>query len=64
MKQLHGNIYNFTPLTYILPNDYKHALEYHNRDGNEQTLWICKPSDLSRGRGISIINNLDDLKYD
>jgi tubulin polyglutamylase TTLL2 len=27
-------------------------------------MWICKPSDLSRGRGIQIINNMDDLKYD
>jgi tubulin polyglutamylase TTLL2 len=27
-------------------------------------IWICKPTDLSRGRGISIINNFNDLKYD
>ena len=23
MKQLYGSIYNFTPLTFILPNEYK-----------------------------------------
>ena len=33
-------------------------------EGNENALWICKPSDLSRGRGITIINTMDDLKYD
>ena len=27
-------------------------------------MWICKPTDLSRGRGISIIDKMDDLKYD
>lgn len=27
-------------------------------------MWICKPTDLSRGRGISIIDKIDDLKYD
>lgn len=63
-KQLFGQIYNFTPLTFILPNDYRHIIQYQSLDGNENTLWICKPTDLSRGRGISIIANMDDLKYD
>lgn len=26
--------------------------------------WICKPADLSRGRGISIIRELSELQYD
>ena len=26
-------------------------------------MWICKPSDMSRGRGIFIINSMDDLQY-
>jgi tubulin polyglutamylase TTLL2 len=64
MKQLYGPIYNFTPLTFILPNEYRQVIDYHNRDGNENTMWICKPTDLSRGRGISVINNIDDLKYE
>ena len=64
MRQLYGQIYNFTPLTFILPNEYKQFINYYNKDGNEKCMWICKPSDLSRGRGISIIDNMDDLKYD
>ena len=27
-------------------------------------MWICKPTDLSRGRKITIISNLQDLQYD
>ena len=32
--------------------------------GKKDSIWICKPTDLSRGRGISVINNLDDLRYE
>ena len=63
-KQLYGQIYNFTPLTFILPNEYKQFINYFNKDGNEKCVWICKPSDMSRGRGISIIDNMEDLQYD
>ena len=63
-KQLFGSIYSFTPLTFIMPNEYKQFIQYYNSDGNENSMWICKPSDLSRGRGITIINHMDDLKYD
>ena len=64
MRQLFGQIYNFTPLTYILPNEYRQFINYFNEDGNEKCVWICKPSDLSRGRGITILNKIEDLKYD
>jgi len=63
-KQLYGQVYNFTPLTFIIPNEYKQFINYSNKDGNEGAIWICKPSDLSRGRGITIIDNFNDLKYD
>lgn len=49
MKQLYGQVYNFTPLTFILPNEYKQFIQHFNKDGNENQMWICKPSDLSRG---------------
>ena len=35
MKHLYGSIYSFTPLTIILPNEYKQVINYWNKDGNE-----------------------------
>ena len=64
MKQLYGNIYNFTPLTFIMPNEYRQFINYYHKDGNEKCLWICKPTDGARGGGISIISHMDDLKYE
>lgn len=39
-------------------------MNYNNVEGNEEIIWICKPTDLSRGRGITIINKMEELKYD
>lgn len=63
MKHLYGSIYSFTPLTFILPNEYKQVINYWNKDGNEKTMWICKPTDGRRGHGITIIDNMEDLQY-
>lgn len=51
-------------MTFILPNDYRQIIAYQSQEGNEKTIWICKPTDLSRGRGISIISDMEELKYD
>lgn len=64
LRQLFGKIYDFAPLTFILPNEYRQVMNYQNVEGNEETIWICKPTDLSRGRGITIINKMEELKYD
>ena len=63
MKQLHGKIYDFTPLTFVLPNEYKQFINHWNKDGNEDIMWICKPTDGSRGQGIHIVSKMDDIKY-
>lgn len=63
MKHLYGSIYGFTPLTFILPNEYKQVISYWTKDGNEKTMWICKPTDGRRGIGITIIDKMDDLQY-
>lgn len=61
-----GKIYNFTPMTYCLPNETKQFVDVFTRQtmNDKNRNWICKPTDLSRGRKISIINNLHDLQYD
>ena len=57
-----GKIYHFTPVTYVLPNETKQFVDLFTRQAvsanQKQQMWICKPTDLSRGRKISIINNL------
>lgn len=64
-----GKIYHFTPSTYCLPNETKQFVDAFTRQavggrGNDKQMWICKPTDLSRGRKITIISNLQDLQYD
>ena len=63
-----GKIYHFTPLTFCLPNETKQFVDSFTRTAvngkQKKQMWICKPTDLSRGRKISIISNLQDLQYD
>ncbi|KAJ8275134.1 hypothetical protein COCON_G00097590 [Conger conger] len=72
LKRMKGTFgatpYDFSPTAYILPNDYtrflaeytSHRLGKRGRPG----YWICKPVDLSRGRGIFIFEDIKDLTYD
>ncbi|RUS73200.1 hypothetical protein EGW08_019046 [Elysia chlorotica] len=70
MRIVHGpSVYSFSPQAYNLPNDYtKFVSEYAKLQS--QTLqpaplmWICKPAESSRGRGIFIFQHLSELQYD
>lgn len=70
MKGVHGTgVYNFSPIAFNLPNDYtRYVAEYgrlkqqHNE--SRSLLWICKPADMSRGRGIFIFRDISELQYD
>ncbi|KAM8831299.1 putative tubulin polyglutamylase TTLL2 [Spinachia spinachia] len=60
-------LYNFSPTAFILPNDYTRFLSQYNRlrgTRGPSVYWICKPVDLSRGRGIFIFEDIKDLLYD
>ena len=61
-----GSIFEFFPLTFILPNEYKKFVaEFSKQDGGQQSnYWICKPTEQSCGRGIFIFQDLHDLTYD
>jgi tubulin polyglutamylase TTLL2 len=52
--------YNFHPLTFTLPNEFIKFLRYFNEN---PLLWICKPADKSRGRGIFVFRHLHELAY-
>lgn len=58
-----GSVYDFTPTTFILPNEYKRFIEEFTQADSKQ-IWICKPADLSRGRGIFLIQDIGELVYD
>uniref|UniRef100_A0A3B4F5E3 Tubulin tyrosine ligase like 2 n=1 Tax=Pundamilia nyererei TaxID=303518 RepID=A0A3B4F5E3_9CICH len=68
MKATFGSaLYDFSPTTFILPNDYTCFLVEYNRlrlARGTSVYWIVKPVDLSRGRGIFIFEDIKDLVYD
>ncbi|XP_029318676.1 probable tubulin polyglutamylase TTLL2 [Cottoperca gobio] len=60
-------LYDFSPTVFILPNDYTSFLSEYNKrrlPRGPTAFWICKPVDLSRGRGIFIFEHIKDLVYD
>uniref|UniRef100_A0A8C2NC21 Tubulin tyrosine ligase-like family, member 2 n=2 Tax=Cricetulus griseus TaxID=10029 RepID=A0A8C2NC21_CRIGR len=68
MRRLYGrSLYEFTPLTFIMPSDYtKFIAEYFKEKqvlGTKPTYWISKPAKLSRGRGIIIFSDIRDLIF-
>lgn len=68
MRRLYGeSLYEFTPLTFIMPKDYtKFVAKYFKEKqdlGAKPSYWICKPAELSRGRGIVIFSDIRDLMF-
>ena len=60
-KRLFPDLFNYVPATYILPND---APEFDNEfRKNKKALWIVKPVNLSRGRGIHLLRGESEYKY-
>jgi len=54
------------PLTYILPKEYVQFLEtfseLEDREG-KMNYWIMKPAAKSRGRGITVVNDIAQICY-
>ncbi|XP_008945471.1 PREDICTED: probable tubulin polyglutamylase TTLL2 [Merops nubicus] len=69
MKGSYGSaLYEFSPVAFIMPNDYVKFIAEYSKErqslGRRPSYWICKPVDLSRGRGILIFQDVKDLEYD
>uniref|UniRef100_A0A2K5MPJ3 Tubulin tyrosine ligase like 2 n=2 Tax=Cercocebus atys TaxID=9531 RepID=A0A2K5MPJ3_CERAT len=69
MRRMYGtSLYQFIPLTFVMPNDYtKFVAEYFQERqmlGTKRSYWICKPAELSRGRGILIFSDFKDFIVD
>ncbi|XP_055471843.1 probable tubulin polyglutamylase TTLL2 [Psammomys obesus] len=68
MRKLYGKtLYEFTPLTFIMPDDYTKFVHKYFKEkrhlGTKPSYWICKPAELSRGRGIIIFSDIQDLVF-
>ena len=59
-------VFNISPLTFILPKEYVNFLEcfseLEDKEG-KYNYWIMKPAAKSRGRGISLVNDLSQITY-
>ncbi|XP_072266546.1 probable tubulin polyglutamylase TTLL2 [Pyxicephalus adspersus] len=67
MKGIYGSsYYEFSPTAFILPNDYTKFLAEFSKERHKKkaSYWICKPTDMSRGRGIFVFQDIKDLTYD
>ena len=60
-KRLFPKLYNFVPATYIIPIDMKDFEIVFKK--YKKALWIIKPVNLSRGRGVHILKGEPELKF-
>ena len=59
-RRLFPELYNYMPVTYILPNDSE-SFEYEFKK-SKKNIWIAKPVNMSRGRFIKLIYNNSTYK--
>lgn len=50
--------YNFFPLTYVVPSEYRMFVEEFKRSGG---VWIMKPTGRAQGQGIFLFNKLSQV---
>lgn len=73
MRRLYGEKeFDFVPQTYVLPEEYDAFYKSYTREtlnkmgayanpNDEPTIWIVKPAASSRGRGIYLLRDEEDL---
>ena len=59
-KKIFPDLYNFVSNTYILPNDAEKFEKIYKK--NKNILWIVKPVNMSRGRGVHLLKDMNELK--
>jgi tubulin polyglutamylase TTLL5 len=64
-----GDFFTILPQTYLLPAEFNlfvktfHEIEATKSDTGCSNIWIMKPIGLSRGRGISLVTDVNSLTY-
>ncbi|XP_034231748.1 probable tubulin polyglutamylase TTLL2 [Thrips palmi] len=69
MRRVYGPIYDISPHSYNLPQEYtkliaecsRQAADNSDRDKPPSTVWICKPVGQSQGRGIFLFRSVNEL---
>lgn len=59
-----AGVYDIVPDTYILPNqlrEFQAHYEMLREKEPKKNIWIVKPANLSRGRGIHLLDNIHEL---
>lgn len=69
MQEKYGKtLFDFIPDTYVLPDEfgefYAHYQKLKAANDNKKTYWIIKPANLSRGRGIYIVDDISEVNVD
>jgi len=60
--------FNIMPLTYALPHEYNSFVSGYSSiqklcGVKSMNYWIIKPIGMSRGRGISVVSDIDEVSY-
>ena len=60
-RRMFPDLYTFLPATYLIPSDAKKFENDFKK--NKKALWIVKPVNMSRGRGVHILKGEEEFKY-
>jgi tubulin polyglutamylase TTLL5 len=59
--------FDFVPDTYILPDEFGEFYEHYQKlkqHDSKKNIWIVKPAHAAQGRGIALIDDINDVNVD
>jgi hypothetical protein len=68
MQEKHGkSAYDLAPDTYILPEEFGDFYNHYQKlkqHESKKNVWIIKPANACQGRGIYIVDDINDVNVD